>query len=566
MWIVNRGAEAIEVYIQAEMKFVTLRPSIPVNITNALTAVDILNRHRSKVSECTNPEEYFKDRPLSQLVIRDAGIGDLLLLEPVLRKLKASGNRELTVLTSYPEIYTGNPFIDACVRSKERSDLAGLDLGTFDQYDDMRSYSETSPTRAKKHRTDVYLEKFSLDLTAEEKEPRLYLDPKVKSKLEKKQGFRYIGVSIEATHRYRGVMKPMDIIRAIQSVPGNVVVLLGQVKEGVIPGAIDLRGETTIEEMLATVATLDAMVACDSGVMHVALTLHIPTVCIFTIITPDLRLRYYTGPREVIAASTCVGCGDFHMDKCRHDTRMDDFIPPCQRIAPARITEALAALADGKPIIRKAEAPKPVISSSGSTVTLCIIVQDEEHNLPRFVENVIKHPAIGRVIAIDGGSKDRTVDILKEAGVFVYRHEYDLSFPDIQAMQRNYSLSFCRNGEKVLIMDPDECFSDDLSEWLPTFARSNIVYGELSRRTFNFYADIKNSAKQIKNYPDWQPRLYTWDHRFKFVGSPHHRTLNVPPVVRVQKDIIHFEREGKDRDALEAKWATMWKTSKELIR
>jgi hypothetical protein len=132
----------------------------------------------------------------------------------------------------------------------------------------------------------------------------------------------------------------------------------------------------------------------------------------------------------------------------------------------------------------------------------------------------------------------------------------------MQAMQRNYSLSFCREGELVLIMDPDECFSEELSEWLPSFPRAKIVYGELSRRTYKYFDDISDPGKRIKDYPDWQPRLYTWSHNFKFVGSPHHKTLNVPPPVRIRRDIIHFECEGKNRPALETQWAGMWEKSK----
>ncbi|MHA2366846.1 MAG: hypothetical protein ACXAC7_23040, partial [Candidatus Hodarchaeales archaeon] len=66
------------------------------------------------------------------------------------------------------------------------------------------------------------------------------------------------------------------------------------------------------------------------------------------------------------------------------------------------------------------------------------------------------------------------------------------------------------------------------------------------------------------DYPDYQPRLFTWNRRFKWVGSPHHAILNVPRSININKDIIHFECEGKDRDALENKWAAMQKKTKEI--
>jgi len=184
-----------------------------------------------------------------------------------------------------------------------------------------------------------------------------------------------------------------------------------------------------------------------------------------------------------------------------------------------------------------------------------IIVLNEEKNLPRFIELVMKHPCIGKVIAIDGGSTDKTVEILKKAGAFVYVNHYDENYHDMQALQRNISFSFVKDGEKCIMMDIDECFSDDLSDYLPAFVCSDIVYGLLSRRTFDYFNDINDPVKQIKDYPDWQLRLFTWDKKFKWVGSPHHNVYNVPHPVRIKKDIIHFEKEAKDRNALEMKWS-----------
>lgn len=193
-----------------------------------------------------------------------------------------------------------------------------------------------------------------------------------------------------------------------------------------------------------------------------------------------------------------------------------------------------------------------------------IIVLNEEKNLPRFIELVMSHKSIGKVIAIDGGSDDKTVDMLKKAGAKVYMHYYDKDYHDMQALQRNVSCSFVKDDEKIIIMDIDECFSAELSEYLPTLAESEISYGLLSRRTFDYYNDINDPTKQIKDYPDYQPRFFTWQKHFKWVGSPHHNIYNCPEPIKINKDIIHFEKEAKDRNALENKWAIMEKATKEI--
>jgi glycosyltransferase involved in cell wall biosynthesis len=188
-----------------------------------------------------------------------------------------------------------------------------------------------------------------------------------------------------------------------------------------------------------------------------------------------------------------------------------------------------------------------------------IIVQNEEKNLPRFIDLVINNPYIGRVIAIDGGSKDKTVKLLQKAGAEVYIHPYIKEYHEQQAMQRNISCSYVKNGENILIMDLDECFSQELKDYLPSLCEANFNYAVISRKTFNFYADISDPSKAIKDYPDFQPRFYKWDRKFKFVGGAHHVTLNCPDPIKIQKDIIHFEREGKDREGLEKQWAGMMK-------
>jgi hypothetical protein len=52
----------------------------------------------------------------------------------------------------------------------------------------------------------------------------------------------------------------------------------------------------------------------------------------------------------------------------------------------------------------------------------------------------------------------------------------------------------------------DECFSKELSDYLPTLMSTNHPYCIISRRTYEYYKDINDKTKQIKDYPDYQPR------------------------------------------------------------
>lgn len=575
VWLINKSSERKSTIILELKKQIIFDPQRPVKLPWSIAQRYV--NHTIKI--CDDPERYYDDEPLKHLTVRDAGIGDLILLEPCLRASKKKGNRYVAVASRYPEVYKNHPYIDENLRMKAKDDTSSYSVENYDAWDDLRNYSESCASRAKKHRTDCYNEIFNIDISDEDKQPRLYFDKKEKPILKKKKGFKYIGVSFDASHRFRRYSKGNEVIRhIIEADSKNVVVVLGSydfltpIKNARV---IDYQGQLDISQMINVVKDLDYLVGVDSGVMHVALATHTPVVGIFTIIHPHLRLKYYTGPHRVIYPEhlDCKGCGSYHMAVCKHEGKdSKGFIPPCMEISPEHIYEKIQEMepnpkkrifySDKKEQNAPQKVQRPVaptiIKKVDKTLTMPIIVQDEEKNLPMFVENVINHPAIGRVIAIDGGSKDKTVEILEKAGAEVYVHPYIKTYHDQQAMQRNISCSYVKNGEPIIIMDIDECFSKELSEYLPYLAEQrNHPFGLIYRRTFNYYNEINDISKAIKDWPDPQPRYYIWDWKFKFVGGAHHRTLNTPQPFMIDKPILHFEKEGKDRNKLEKQWAKM---------
>jgi ADP-heptose:LPS heptosyltransferase len=564
VWIIS--SSDLDVTDMELKRVIMIKANVPKQLPHNV-ALRYIKKYPT-VQGCKNPYDYFKDTNFSKLFIRDAGIGDLLLLEPIIRKTQQQYNFDISLLTRFPDVLDGSPFIKQAIETKAKDNTSPVDFKQYDDWVDYRSYSETHRERHALHRTDVYNTRANLELTDIEKEPRIYLHKTEKSDLKKKKGKVYVGVQVDASHSYRKYDRGLDLIKELLKNSNYVPVILGDKKyiENPGRGCLDYQGKTSIREAMNIIRDLDYMIAVDSGLMHVALSFHVPTVCIFSIISPHLRLKYFTGPRrEVTADIDCVGCGNFHMSDCKHGSKKDDteYVAPCMDIKPATIIskmEEMESTAFRRIFTSEAKTAKKVniiTKKNATTLTMPLIVQNEEKNLPRFIENVINHPSIGRVIAIDGGSTDKTVQLLEKAGAEVYVHPYIKNYHEQQAMQRNISCSYCRDGENILIMDIDECFSDDLSDYLPVLAASQDRYGLISRRTFEYYKDIKNPLKQIKDYPDWQPRYYKWDRKYKFVGGAHHITLNCPEPVKIKKDIIHFEREGKSREAIEQQWSTM---------
>jgi tetratricopeptide (TPR) repeat protein len=94
-------------------------------------------------------------------------------------------------------------------------------------------------------------------------------------------------------------------------------------------------------------------------------------------------------------------------------------------------------------IAASARAPK------GMTVSLCMIVKDEEEMLPGCLEAVAS--AVDELIIVDTGSTDRTVEIAKSFGARVIDFPWNGSFSDA----RNAGLDVA-TGDWLLYLDADE--------------------------------------------------------------------------------------------------------------
>ncbi|MEW5768503.1 MAG: glycosyltransferase [bacterium] len=83
------------------------------------------------------------------------------------------------------------------------------------------------------------------------------------------------------------------------------------------------------------------------------------------------------------------------------------------------------------------------------TISLCMIVRDEEERLPKCLESV--KDLVDEIIVVDTGSKDKTMEIARSFGAKLYQHPWPNSF----SAARNISLSYAAS-DWVLILDADE--------------------------------------------------------------------------------------------------------------
>jgi glycosyltransferase involved in cell wall biosynthesis len=84
-----------------------------------------------------------------------------------------------------------------------------------------------------------------------------------------------------------------------------------------------------------------------------------------------------------------------------------------------------------------------------TTISLCMIVKNEESCLVRCMKSVRDH--VDEIIIVDTGSMDNTVEIAESYGARVYHHPWENDF----SKHRNQSLSYA-TGDWIFQLDADE--------------------------------------------------------------------------------------------------------------
>lgn len=147
-------------------------------------------------------------------------------------------------------------------------------------------------------------------------------------------------------------------------------------------------------------------------------------------------------------------------------------------------------------------------------ITLYAICKNEEKNVEKFIETSKK---FSHTVVVDTGSTDRTVELLKEAGIEVYEHpqtrdEFDFS------KARNQALSYVKT---------DWAFSLDLNEDLDEFFPEGlgVIAGEFTAFRHERYDKIGNEEPtlgQSAHIRFHRAKNYTW------INSVHETPMFMP--------------------------------------
>jgi GT2 family glycosyltransferase/Flp pilus assembly protein TadD len=191
-------------------------------------------------------------------------------------------------------------------------------------------------------------------------------------------------------------------------------------------------------------------------------------------------------------------------------------------------------------------------------VSLCMIVKNEEKNLPRCLVSL--KSLVDEMIVVNTGSADRTGDIARIYGANVYDLEWKNDFSEA----RNYSLSKA-TGDWILVLDADEVISP---------ADHHVIAGIVNKKggkraaysftTRNYINDMTMTGWTANGglYPEeeagsgWYPsrkvRLFPHDNRIRFENPVHELVENSLrgtgiTIKEINIPIHHYGKLSRDR-------------------
>ncbi|MCY6353847.1 tetratricopeptide repeat-containing glycosyltransferase family 2 protein [Clostridium sp. ZS2-4] len=148
-------------------------------------------------------------------------------------------------------------------------------------------------------------------------------------------------------------------------------------------------------------------------------------------------------------------------------------------------------------------------------ISLCMIVKNEEENLPRCLESV--KDLVDEIIVVDTGSTDKTVEIAKSYGAKVYYFQWCNDF----SAARNESLKYATK-DWILIMDADDEFCREdkckFKELIKNLELGIVYYFE----TLSYLGYEKSSNINV----NINPRLFKNNYGYHYEGEVHNQLVN----------------------------------------
>ena len=191
------------------------------------------------------------------------------------------------------------------------------------------------------------------------------------------------------------------------------------------------------------------------------------------------------------------------------------------------ISNGNAEPAAGAQLSGSGQSGLPGGKGKSNRISLCMMVKDEEKNLPRLLKSIA--PFVDEIIVVDTGSSDRTMEIAREYGAKIYEHPWTGDF----SAHRNQSIQYA-SGDWILILDADEEMDADSAPLLrPAVQRLPDTVGCVH---FEMYNAMKNGQFSMVMHP----RLFRNDGHFHYDGRVHNTPRHQGATAKSSIKFYHY--------------------------
>jgi ADP-heptose:LPS heptosyltransferase len=275
------------------------------------------------------------------LVIRDTGLGDVLLVTPLLRELAAEG-LEVDFATSkqWIPLFENLPYLHACV------DMNTVQKHLYKFVLDLCSLVENEEARGIfEHRVDAFGRYADYSLS----------DKRTLDYIIKLDEIEFAKDLLKGTKNPIAYVWTASVENRSWSVEKHSAVLMGLVQAGFtpvllgsnlvtleIPKTKNLSGGYTIRQTAAIMSQCQACVTPDTGLLHLASAIDLPTVCYWGAFPMSERASFRRENifRDLTKRENCakVPCRAYN---CRNFQRDEFTISPCLDISISDIINSL---------------------------------------------------------------------------------------------------------------------------------------------------------------------------------------------------------------------------------
>lgn len=147
------------------------------------------------------------------------------------------------------------------------------------------------------------------------------------------------------------------------------------------------------------------------------------------------------------------------------------------------------------------------MNTTEKRLTVCMIVKNEEANLPRALESV--KGLADEIVVVDTGSTDGTRAVAESIGASVFEHEWKDDF----AEAKNAALDRA-SGEWIFFLDADEYVSPESGERI-----LSAISGDADAYFVRIESDVKSGAG--RTYVNLHQRLFRNNKGIRYEGAVH---------------------------------------------